>query len=288
MNKILEIKKKIKTANCKSQLDAYIKEYKEAEKKLDINKKSENVKNNSKILRNPKTKNIKNGIYNEIYYLISTGFDKNIEDKYFPLTYNNQHSPLFNDDYVYKNNGVYGNIWINLTKNNHDYEDSDGYITYGDFSIADEWAEYIGLFEEGERPDNYVWHHVFMGWFGYRDPEAYLFEDGLSTTEILSNNDVNFFQTDEPFKYYDKNIGKIAVLDASSWTNCIDQKAYYWSPEDYSLLQLVHKDLIFESDYLDSCDQYVIWSDNVSDVYNGDYTQGNYDRYRKNFNSKRS
>ncbi len=38
----------------------------------------------------------------------------------------------------------------------------------------------------------------------------------------------------------------------------------YWNPDlDLSLMQLVPRELILGSEYLDSCDQYVIYKDNI-------------------------
>ncbi|BED92148.1 MAG: hypothetical protein CfP315_0738 [Candidatus Improbicoccus pseudotrichonymphae] len=257
ISKIKKIRRPIK----KEEIIDYLKEYKAAMKELDesynklsdINNQTKNSISNRNNINTTNNNDVKYNyyqIYNETHYPIITGFETNLNDRYFPLNYNNIYSPLFNDANVYKNlsNGKYGNIFIPLSGNNHD----DGYDIAGDFEIADRWANNNKLFI-GNRPEGYVWHHVFMGWFNNRQRPI---GDCASIDNFLSTyrspnfeqyyNSIYIFDSDQPCYYYDKEIGKVQTLDASRWVSCFNKynTNYFWKPDlDYALLQLVKKEL---------------------------------------------
>ncbi|BED92045.1 MAG: hypothetical protein Pg6B_04610 [Candidatus Azobacteroides pseudotrichonymphae] len=258
------------------------------------NEDNKDNKNNENNLIKKKI-NIYHKIYNKTYYPIITGFDSNLNDKYFPLLYNSTISPLFNDDNVYKKQSgetiIHGNVLISLSGNNHNYIDDDGNEIIGDFKLADQKAKSIELFTN-DRPNGYVWHHVFMGWF---DSSCYpLINDGMSIDNFLSEyrepyyyqytSNPYIFESQQPFNYYDKKVSNVRTLDASNWINCLTlmENDLYWTPDSnstLSLMQLVKKELILGSEYLDSTDQYVIYKDNIEGGYQGDYTEDDHDKF---------
>lgn len=156
----------------KDEIVNYIKEYKAAMKELYESYKAINGENSKKHekLRDLQTKSLKvsdkkynyHKIHNDPYYSIVTGFDNNLNDKYFPLRYNSTRSPIFNDDNVYvnpNNDQIHGNVFIPLSGNNHDYSN-----IVGDFEIADQWARYAGIFS-GDRPEGAMCG-IMCSWVG--------------------------------------------------------------------------------------------------------------------------
>ncbi|BED92980.1 MAG: hypothetical protein RsTaC01_0918 [Candidatus Paraimprobicoccus trichonymphae] len=192
-------------------------------------------------------------------------------------------SPLFSK--IFSNNNCHGNIWIKLSGayKNHD---NDGII--GDFSKADAAAKNYGLFTQ--RPENYVWYHVFMGWFDY---ENFLSEDINELQCLSTENLLNTLNTEKieiiQGAYRNKNT---EIYDARSWTNCFkkDFDKTNWIPDEdhYSLIQLIPIEFTYKLDneeyyslnnvnnsaYYSSCNQYQTYFQSIN-VYKKYYYNDN-------------